>query len=345
MRTFRLPTRLAVLALLGSAGVALAAGGWSNFRSAFPALPCQDGWAGCIVDGKPMSPGMVLDDAGRPHPSNMRLGFFDFDPLPALSPFVGVSDYSGQDVENGGKRDATQSPVAQADTRPSDDAANQARQEASRQADQAAQQARQAEEAAQQEQRARQAAVEQARKDAEAAERAAREAASRATSGDAAARAAAQRQAAEAQKAAEAARQKAAAETAAAEQARQAAAEESRKRADAEAAQKAAADAAAKVASAARAMPDANAGDAAAMGATPPPPAASAGPVSCSDLVALEVPAMMGQLGTGVRDCLEKSLAGTSVQTTKNKNQPGAHRRRGGTPGPVRLGVADEAAP
>ena len=80
------------LGLLGLSTVALAQG-WSSFDAAFPGLPCSDGWAACIVDGTVVSPGMVLDDGARPHPADMRLGFFDLDPLPGLSPFVGLSDY------------------------------------------------------------------------------------------------------------------------------------------------------------------------------------------------------------------------------------------------------------
>ncbi|MCK6507329.1 hypothetical protein L6R53_28820, partial [Myxococcota bacterium] len=59
-------------------------------------------------------------------------------------------------------------------------------------------------------------------------------------------------------------------------------------------------------------------GDAAAMASAPPPEAAGA-PASCDNLVALEVPAMMGQLGAGVRSCLEKNLASTAAQTSKDK--------------------------
>ena len=84
--------------LLGAAGVAFAAGSWSGLRPAFPGLPCQDGWAACMVDGAYVSPGMVLDGAQRPHPADMRVGFFDFAPLPSLSPFAGLTAYSGAPV-------------------------------------------------------------------------------------------------------------------------------------------------------------------------------------------------------------------------------------------------------
>lgn len=94
---------------LGLGSVALAAG-WSSFDAAFPGLPCSDGWAACIVDGTVVSPGMVLDKGQRPHPGHMRAGFFDLDPLPGFSPFVGLSPYDGEAAEpeavasSGGRR-------------------------------------------------------------------------------------------------------------------------------------------------------------------------------------------------------------------------------------------------
>ena len=81
------------LGLLGIASVALAAD-WSEFDSAFEALPCPDGWAGCIIGGQPVNPGMVTDSAKRPHPADMRVGFFDLLPLPGFSPFVSLSNYT-----------------------------------------------------------------------------------------------------------------------------------------------------------------------------------------------------------------------------------------------------------
>ncbi len=86
---------LTPLALLGVTGIALAAG-WSDFGSAFVGLPCPDGWAACLIDGEPVDPGMVSDSAGRPHPSDMRVGFFDLKPLPGFSPFAGLSSYTAQ---------------------------------------------------------------------------------------------------------------------------------------------------------------------------------------------------------------------------------------------------------
>ena len=82
------------LGVLCATGVALAIP-WSDFDDAFDPLPCPDGWAGCVIDGDVINPGMVKDTAGRPHPSDMRVGFFDLKPLPSLSPFVGLSVYTG----------------------------------------------------------------------------------------------------------------------------------------------------------------------------------------------------------------------------------------------------------
>lgn len=63
-------------------------------------------------------------------------------------------------------------------------------------------------------------------------------------------------------------------------------------------------------------VPAATVADASTEPAAKPPPAPDD---SCDDLVALEVPAMMGQLGVGRRKCLERRLASESRQTMKNK--------------------------
>jgi hypothetical protein len=52
---------------------------------------------------------------------------------------------------------------------------------------------------------------------------------------------------------------------------------------------------------------------------TKPPPAAATSDESCNDLVALEAPAMLGQLGVGRRKCLETALAGAGQQTEKKR--------------------------
>lgn len=345
-------------ALLGVAGLALA-GGWSEFAASFPGLPCQDGWAGCVVDGTPMSPGMVLDKAGRPHASNMRVGFFDFDPLPAFSPFQGLSSYTGEGVASAGgedQADSREEEEAVASAAAIDAAAREAAAEelaAAREASEASAAAAAAEVAARAEADARRQAEEAARKQAQEAERQRKEAeAAMAAAADASARAEAQRRADEARKQEEAARKAAeeqsrraaeaeAARKAAEAEAKRKAEEEAKKQAEAEAARKAAedearrkAEAAAAEAAARKAADDAAAAkakaDAAAAAsqqdavaaamptATATPPAAQA-PASCDNLVALEVPAMMGQLGVGVRGCLEERLGTEGSQTSKDK--------------------------
>ncbi len=88
---------LGLLAGLGGiSSLALAASSWADFDAAFPALPCPDGWAGCVVDGTVVTPGMVFDSARRPHPSDMRFGFFEFESLPTSSPFSELSEYGGE---------------------------------------------------------------------------------------------------------------------------------------------------------------------------------------------------------------------------------------------------------
>jgi len=93
----RRPTRIAGLALLAAttAGAATSVT-WSWFEPAFPPFPCPDGWSSCIVGGAVLAPGSVKDLAGRPHAADMRVGFFEFDPLPALSPFEPLSPYDGR---------------------------------------------------------------------------------------------------------------------------------------------------------------------------------------------------------------------------------------------------------
>lgn len=85
--------------LLVSTSLALAAS-WSSFDEAFAPLPCADGWAGCLVDGQVVQPGTVTDAAGRVHPADARIGFFDLKPLPGLSPFPELSEYSGPPAAN-----------------------------------------------------------------------------------------------------------------------------------------------------------------------------------------------------------------------------------------------------
>ncbi len=87
----------AMLAGLGLLALALpaTAGGWQSFAAAFPTNACQDGWTACITSGGAVGPGMLHDTAGRPLPSDGRLGWFDLQPTASFSPFVGLSSYSG----------------------------------------------------------------------------------------------------------------------------------------------------------------------------------------------------------------------------------------------------------
>lgn len=80
---------------LALASLPALASGWAAYNSAFPTLPCSDGWAGCVVNGVAFGPGMQKDVAGRPLPADARLGWFDLQPTAALSPFVTLSPYSG----------------------------------------------------------------------------------------------------------------------------------------------------------------------------------------------------------------------------------------------------------
>lgn len=328
--------------LFGVVGVALAAS-WGDFKAAFPALPCQDGWAACVVDGQPVTPGMVLDGKGRPHAADMRIGFFEFDALPGLSPFEGLSAYKGGEVPTAGAASGGgPEPVAEAS--PEADLAATER-EAARKAAEAAREAEQAEAAAAREAERTAAAEARARQEQQASQRAAEQAAREAASAtDAAAKAAAQARAETARKAAAEAQARADEERKAAEAARKAQEAEAARKAQAEAARVAAeeqarkaqeaaaqADAARKAQEAETARRAAEAaalaakttvggGDAVAMTATPPAATpAAGGTATCDNLVALEVPAMMGNLGAPVRTCLEGSLASASSQTTKDK--------------------------
>ena len=66
----------ALLTGCGVLGVAMAEG-WSDYLSTFPAQPCPDGWTACVIGEEVLNPGVVLDAAGHPHPSDMRFGFYE----------------------------------------------------------------------------------------------------------------------------------------------------------------------------------------------------------------------------------------------------------------------------
>jgi hypothetical protein len=84
---------LVLLAALTCAGTAFAAA-WSSFSEAFPAAPCSDGWAGCVVANATVNAAPQHDAAGRPLPADARLGWFDLEPTAAFSPFVSLSTYA-----------------------------------------------------------------------------------------------------------------------------------------------------------------------------------------------------------------------------------------------------------
>lgn len=83
------------LALVAATSLPALAGGWSSYNAAFPSFPCSDGWASCRSGTAAVSPGMSRDAAGRPVPSDARIGWFDLKPTAVFSPFTGLSEYSG----------------------------------------------------------------------------------------------------------------------------------------------------------------------------------------------------------------------------------------------------------
>jgi hypothetical protein len=92
---------LSLVTLLALGGLAWA-GDWASMKAVFPAFPCSDGWAGCMVGDRYVSSGPVVDAAGRPHPADMRFGFFEFDSLPGSSPFTGLSVYTADALADAG---------------------------------------------------------------------------------------------------------------------------------------------------------------------------------------------------------------------------------------------------
>jgi hypothetical protein len=92
---FRL-ARCSLLFLLGSQTAS--AGDWGHFAPAFPLFPCADGWVACQVEGRAQGPDLVAAD-GVPAATNARISWFDLEPTLALSPFVGLSNYTGEAYE------------------------------------------------------------------------------------------------------------------------------------------------------------------------------------------------------------------------------------------------------
>jgi hypothetical protein len=329
---------------------------WTDYSAAFPAFPCQDGWTGCMQESSRITPEPLIDGEGLPTPADFRLGWFDLEATPALSPFPGLSDYSGESYKDfmAGQEAPPPEPVAapvvkvDVDKAASDaaaavrqaamDKANQKSAEDSRKLEAELEKKRKADEErmkAEQEAAAKKAedaarlAAQQAGLDAAAADKAAKEAQAKADA-ESAAKAEAERKAREAEEAKmrAAAEAKALAEAKAAKEASEAAAkkaeDEARKKAEAEAAAQAAAEEERKKAEAAAAAKAAEAAAAAAAAAdagttttAEVPPAAA--DESCDDLVRLEPAAMMGKLSKGQTVCLEQSLSTAAKQTEKNK--------------------------
>ncbi|MEM6928892.1 MAG: hypothetical protein AAF602_18275 [Myxococcota bacterium] len=77
---------LGLSVLLPALGVAQA---WVDFRPAFPAHPCADGWAGCVVDETRVGNGETL-------PADLRVDWFDLTATAVFSPFGGLSAYTGE---------------------------------------------------------------------------------------------------------------------------------------------------------------------------------------------------------------------------------------------------------
>ena len=75
-----------ILLLLATAHAAT----WSDFGSAFPVFPCQDGWVGCLVGKTAVGPEPRGPEVT---PSDLRLGFFDLDATASFSPFVAFGVY------------------------------------------------------------------------------------------------------------------------------------------------------------------------------------------------------------------------------------------------------------
>ena len=87
---------IAWIPLVLFSGLALAPVGESGGHlSLFPERPCQDGWAGCIVDGQVVDAEVVRDRNRIPQASDRRIGWFDLQPTAVLSPFSGLSAYTG----------------------------------------------------------------------------------------------------------------------------------------------------------------------------------------------------------------------------------------------------------
>jgi hypothetical protein len=87
---------ITVIIALGMFASAAWAGSWGDYSASFPLHPCQDGWLGCIVDGKSYSSDLAKDSKGYPTPANARVSWHDLRPTGYFSPFVKLSEYTGE---------------------------------------------------------------------------------------------------------------------------------------------------------------------------------------------------------------------------------------------------------
>ena len=83
------------LALLFGAQTAQAQS-WADFESAFPVFPCQDGWMACLVDGEAVNPELQQEPSGLQVSADLRIGWFDLNATSNFSPFVDLSEYTGE---------------------------------------------------------------------------------------------------------------------------------------------------------------------------------------------------------------------------------------------------------
>lgn len=336
---------IALLALTAFSSTAQAQS-WSDFDAAFELFPCSDGWAGCVVSGEPIQPDLKSDGSGVPRPSTMRVDWFSLEATDAFSPFVGLSEYTGElrwqsevpeeievaeveepvevNLEDIVLDEAGQAAVAEAA------AANVAQERA---AEERAAAERAATEALEKEAEARRQAEEQAKRQ--------RDLESRAAAANAAEKDRLQAEAAEAARqaaAAEAARKAAEAESKRREEERQArlaaeaaaaaeaeakrkAEDEARRKAEDEARRKAEEEAAERKAAAEAAAAVKAAEEAANKEAVVAKVAAPAGPGTCGldELVRLEPMAMLGKLSDGQISACEGTLASVPKMTDKGK--------------------------
>lgn len=95
MSKLKTASGLALLALAATLGSA-SAEPWANYESAFPTFPCQDGWVGCVQDGRVLDPDLQADGTGMLNPADARIGWFDLEATSNFNPFPSLSKYTGE---------------------------------------------------------------------------------------------------------------------------------------------------------------------------------------------------------------------------------------------------------